>query len=200
MNTSLKFCLLLSIVLSFFSCDPSKKAQQGNLKALSTAQSFDVKLFQHGKEVEILNNVAVLSKEEFTIMLVTQNLVGVYSRISLENESNTMNLGQNAIIESLSSRVMAETAFNADKEVMISDDSFCYWFLDPAVGWHRLNRAFEIDNKKILEKDVVQLWLSNEEKVVNLKDLNQNMSLVFFAAQESSNKIIQSNTVEIQWR
>jgi len=77
-------------------------------------------------------------------------------------------------------------------------DAYCYWFLDDSKGWHRLSRAFRVEEYVFLEKDVAQVWLTEAEKAVKLKELKENLFLYFFAAADGG-KISKGDYIRVIW-
>ncbi len=200
MHHKISIIILSLFFFSFVACDSTKRVRLDKAKTPAGygQADFEVKIFQFGKESPVEGGQVYLQKEPFTIVLIGKYLDGIYSHTSFKENPTFSNPATKPVIESLASRVMAETAFNGDQELMASDDAYCYWFLDDSKSWHRLNRAFRVEEYTFLEKDVAQVWFIEDEKAVKLKELEENLFLYFFVAEENG-KISKGDYIKVIW-
>ncbi|MCB0777461.1 MAG: hypothetical protein KDB99_14205, partial [Chitinophagaceae bacterium] len=136
-----------------------------------------------------------------------QNMDGVYVFASFGDSLNQ--LSANDPIPGFSEipyMVMAEEYFNKEKELLISDQGWSYWFYDPQLDWHRFNKKIvQIETGGLVgKKTIKQVYVVEKRKEVKVKELKKPLYLFFVAIKESDNKgnpltELMRRKVKIEW-
>ncbi|HPG12052.1 MAG TPA: hypothetical protein PLU37_11005 [Chitinophagaceae bacterium] len=152
------------------------------------------------------NNIT-LKKNTFKIYVYLQNMDGVYVFASFGDSLNQ--LSANDPIPGFSEipyMVMAEEYFNKEKELLISDQGWSYWFYDPQLDWHRFNKKIvQIETGGLVgKKTIKQVYVVEKRKEVKVKELKKPLYLFFVAIKESDNKgnpltELMRRKVKIEW-
>ena len=152
-------------------------------------------------------NSITLEKKSFKIQVLLQFIKGVYVFASLGD--SLYNLPAAAPIPGFSDLpglVMKEEEYNREKELLVSNEGWSYWFYDPLIGWHRFNKkVVPLDSGRVVgSKSIKQLYLLPEGRTIKLKDSNAPLYLFFVAVAEvdSSGKPLKEllrRRVKIEW-
>ena len=128
---------------------------------------------------------------------------GIYLSASFKENPKFKLPGAFDDFSTLSYKVMAEKDFNTDNELIISDDSYSYWFYEPDQDWHRLNKVFKVANKLVMEKSINQYFIQGEGNLA-LDQNTDNLYLFFFGANLDDNGVVQSvfqrENITVKWR
>ena len=149
----------------------------------------------------------VLEKKSFKIQVLLQNMKGVYAFASM-NDSLYKLPGTSPVpgFASLPVMTMAETEFNREKELIINNEGWAYWFYDPDMTWHRFNKKItQLDSGRVVgSKSIKQLYFLPGRHTLKLKDNNEPLYLFFVAAEEDENgkplKELLRRKIKIEWR
>jgi len=122
---------------------------------------------------EPATSTITLQQKTFKIQVLLQQLEGVYIFASFHD--SLYNLPGPAPVpgfNSITGLVMAEQAFNKDKELLIADDGWSYWFFDPSLDWHRFNKKIVLIDivREVGTKTVKHLFLVAVQGYVRLKE------------------------------
>jgi len=133
----------------------------------------------------------VLKREGFKIQVLLSNVEGVYVFASFGD--SVYKTGQNEPVpgfNNLPNMAMAEEEFNKNKEMIISDGGWSYWFYDPELNWHRFNKklVFLDSGKLVGVKSIKQLYLVTDKEEVKVKDIDRPLYLFFVAVAEEDEK------------
>src|SRR6185436_11679948 len=83
----------------------------------------------------------VLQKKGFKIQVLLQNIKGVYAFASMRDSVyNTADESPVPGFNELPGMLITEEKFNVEKELMVSNEGWCYWFYDPSSSWHGFNK------------------------------------------------------------
>lgn len=147
------------------------------------------------------------NKKNFKIQVLLHNISGVYCYASLSD--SIYKLASNDSIpgfEDLPGMTMAEEKFNDEKELMISNKGWSYWFYDPSLDWHRFNKKIVllVDGRLVATKSIKQLYLVDQKKEIKLKDNNSPLYLFFVAIAETDStgkpiKELLRRKIKIDW-
>lgn len=152
-------------------------------------------------------NHFVLERKSFKVQVLLQNLKGVYIHAGLKD--SLYRLSDEAAVpgfQQLPELTMAEEEHNKEKELMVNDDGWSYWFYDPEMTWHRFNKKIIfLDSGRVVgSRSVKQLYFLPRRKVVKVKDNHLPLYLFFTAAEEDSQgrpvKELLRIKVKIDWR
>ncbi len=152
------------------------------------------------------NNIS-LEKKSFKIQVVLQNVKGVYVFASPGDSLNRLSDGSPVPgFDNLPGLAMKEEVFNREKELLVSDGGWSYWFYDPKLNWHRFNRKIVLldSDRVVCTKTIKQLYFVSTERTVKLKDNDTPIYLFFVAASEidSNGKPLKElfrRKVRIEW-
>ena len=149
-----------------------------------------------------------LQQKTFKIQVLLQHLEGVYVFASFQDSLYNLP-GPDPVpgFTTLTDLVMAEEAFNKDKELLVADDGWSYWFFDPSLDWHRFNKKMVLlDSGRVVgTKTIKQLYLVAAQESVKLKENNKPLYLFFVAAEkaDANGKPMQElyrRRIKIDWR
>ena len=150
----------------------------------------------------------LLQQKTFKIQVLLQHLDGVYVFASLHESLYNLPV-QQAVpgLSSIADLVMAEEAFNKDKELLVADDGWSYWFFDPSLDWHRFNKKIVLlDSGRVVgTKTVKQLYFVADQESVKLKENKQPLYLFFVATvkvDENGSPVqeLYRRRIKIEWR
>lgn len=150
----------------------------------------------------------VLERKAFKIQVLLQHIHGVYVFASFHD--SLYNLEENIPVPGfakLPGMAMAEEEFNREKELIVADEGWSYWFYDPGMTWHRFNKKIILlDSGRVVGiKTIKQLYLLPADQTVKLKD-NQSPLYLFFTSVEKESpdgkpeKELLRRRVKIVWR
>jgi hypothetical protein len=133
----------------------------------------------------------VLEKEGFKIQVLLSKAEGVYVFASFGDSIFKVSQAETVPgFNNLPNMAMAEEDFNKNKELIISERGWSYWFYDPLLNWHRFNKKLVfLDSGKVVGiKSIKQLYLSDEKEEVKVKDNDKPLYLFFVAVAEKNDK------------
>ncbi|MGQ0740619.1 MAG: hypothetical protein ACT4OJ_16340 [Bacteroidota bacterium] len=137
-----------------------------------------------------------------------QNIKGVYAFASMNDSlyrlPDTEPVPDFANLPVLT---MAEEEYNREKELIINDEGWAYWFYDPETNWHRFNKKIILlDSGRVVgSKSIKQLYFLPVKRTLKLKENNEPLYLFFVAVdEEDSNgkplKELLRRKIKIEWR
>lgn len=148
-----------------------------------------------------------LKKKSFKIQVMLERMDGVYCYASFKD--SIYKLSEKDTIPGfidLPNMAMAEEEFNKEKELLVSNDGWSYWFYDPKLNWHRFNRKIVLlDGGRIVgSKSIKQIYNVSDTKTVKVKDNNEPLYLFFVAISETTTsgkpaKELLRRKVRIEW-
>lgn len=126
----------------------------------------------------------VLQKKTFRIQVLLQHTSGVYVFASFHD--SLYRLSENIPVPDLAGlpyMAMAEEEFNREKELIVDDEGWSYWFYDPKMTWHRFNKKIILlDSGRVVgTKTIKQLFLPPSNETLRLKDNSSALYLFFLA-------------------
>jgi hypothetical protein len=129
----------------------------------------------------------LLRKKSFKIQVMLQNIKGVYAFASRVDTLYRWPDGKTIPkFDMLPSMVMAEDAYNREKELLVSEDGWCYWYYDPRTGIQGFNRKFvTVDSGQIVgTKSIKQLYFLPSRRIVKVKDISGPVYLFIVAVDQ----------------
>jgi hypothetical protein len=129
------------------------------------------------------DNRLVLQRKAFKIQVLLSGVKGIYVHASL-NDLFYLKKEDEPLLEvqNLSSLIMPEEPLNKNKEMLISDIGWSYWFYDAGGETYPFNKKLVIldSNKVVGIKSVKQFYFPEKKTEVKVKDISQPLYLFFF--------------------
>lgn len=171
---------LIPVLLSFFPVSFHVYSQD---KTVSIQIAQDDHIFIPGNGTDSIT----LQQKTFKIRVLLQHTKGVYLFASLSD--SLFRLPEKAPVPgrtTLPDMTMAEETFNREKELLVSDEGWSYWFYDPDLNWHRFNKKIILldSGRFVGTKTIKQLYFLPERSTLKLKENKAPLYLFFVAFQE----------------
>ncbi|TAE86785.1 MAG: hypothetical protein EAY81_05165 [Bacteroidetes bacterium] len=142
-----------------------------------------IEILQYGKPIEVQNTIVALEKDSFQIRITLKNQDGVFMNASFNSDYyDTKNHEKIKDYEWLGSKVMAESNFNANRQLFIHDENLSYLFYDPNKNWHRFDKDVIVHKKEVIATKSVQYFYDGE--TMPIKNINKPVYLFFFATKK----------------
>ncbi len=149
-----------------------------------------------------------LQKKSFKIQVLLQHIKGVYLFASLKDSLYSLpDLTPVPGFARLPEMTMAEEVHNKEKELLVNDAGWSYWFYDPAQPWHRFNKKIILlDSGRVVgTKTIKQLFFLPSRETKKLKENDAPLYLFFVAAGEDDpgggpGKELLRRKIKINWR
>ncbi|MBL6446391.1 hypothetical protein JMN32_08735 [Fulvivirga sp. 29W222] len=182
----MKYILQLLLLTSAFS-------------AFSQKSSFEIQISQGGQTYEIADSdeALVLEPEQFVIHMEFNKTEGIYVSASLTDKS--YNKPPESEWLYIDMKVMSEEDFNEEKDIIISNDYFCYWSPNKGQDWHRLDKPIKTKGKKTYATYTVEKLYTEDKVHVPLTEVDGPLYLLFFSIDDNTNKDIERRRVKIQF-
>ena len=154
-----------------------------------------------------LENSLTLEKRSFKIQVLLQNTKGVYLFASLKD--SLFNLPDQTPVPgfiNLPDMIMSEEVHNNEKELMVNDEGWSYWFYDPGLSWHRFNKKIIfLDSGRVVgTKTIKQLFFLPSRETKKIKENNATLYLFFVAVKEDASGRpvgeLLRRKIKIDWR
>ncbi len=129
-----------------------------------------------------------LKKRGFKFQILLNEVEGVYVFASIKDSvyrfTETSTISDFAYLNLLELR--DGDKFNLNKELNISETGWSYWFFKNNAEWHSFNRAtVGMGDKGIVcTKAIKQLYHTEREEIIKLKNLNTPLYLFFITVKE----------------
>jgi hypothetical protein len=148
-----------------------------------------------------------LEKSSMKIQVFLENIEGVYCFASFDDSLHKLSATDTVPgFFYLPENTMAEEQYNKDKELLVSNDGWCYWFYNPKDAWHRFNKkVIDLEGGKYVgTKSIKQFYLVEDDMEVKIKDNNRPLYLFFVAVTETDKeqhpiKELLRRKVKINW-
>lgn len=151
-NKKLLFILLIFIA----SCTGNKSVKKVN-------NSFDISIMQNGQIIEIVDNTAVIKRNNFSVIIKFRNPDGILINASFNPESYNNAIIGNPLSElkGFKSTGIADVLFNPEGSLFISDEAPNYWYYTNEND-HRFNSVTKLETEIICQRDI--------KKIINIDD------------------------------
>ena len=159
------------------------------LTALSQAKFVGIRIVQ-GDSIYLPQSAqasVVLQKKGFKIQVLLQNIKGVYAFASMRDSVyNTEDASPVPGFGDIPGMIITEEKFNVEKELMVSNEGWCFWFYDPLLSWHGFNKKIiMLDSGRVVGvKSIKELRFMPSGRSVKLKDNNEPLYLFFVAVDQ----------------
>ena len=210
----------LSLLLFFSSCNLFKSISDtddqdqdenpfgevtniSNSAFVGTESVFNIQFIQNGRESYLEEGIVKLNRAPFTINVIMQNTDGVYLNASLIYQERFEQENEFDDLSNIYIKVMAEPAFNKDRELYIDEENYSYWFYDENLDWHRLSDVRIEGNKVIGEKVIENFVMPNENRTMRVQDVRDDLFLFFFAVEDNLDEgfqVKQRQYIKIEWK
>jgi hypothetical protein len=172
----------------------------------SFAQDYNIHFFQDGKEIPILNEKVQLTKKPFQIQVELLKIDGVFGASSFSDSLFQIPLNQPLPESNLIQwKIAVEPENNADKDMIVSKESYFYWFYNPKVDtWHRFDpnpivEKGRVIGTKTIERIFVSENLNSETKSILISEVKQPLYLIFFLMDKKNEQVVHRTRIEVNW-
>lgn len=198
------YCAFILLI----ACTPTKETGTSlNNEATKEAEitkntpSFTFVIYQDGKEVKPKSSIIKLKKAPFTIKFEVKKAEGIFLQAShLDSWYQLENSESIPDREYISPKAMAEEKFNTDKDLIISNEYYAYWFFDEKDNWYRMSRVEKTKNGFKAEVDVENLFIREPEKnVIKVEEATKPIYLFAFIPDEGEKEYVRLK-YKIEWK
>ncbi len=172
-----------------------------------SAQDYRIHFFQDGNEITILNEKVQLSKKPFQIQVELLKVDGVYGSCSLSDSLFQIPVNQSLPESDLIQwKIAVEPENNVDKDIIVSKESYFYWFYNPKVDtWHRFDPNPIVEKGRVIgTKTINHLFLSEQYNTqtqnMELAAIQKPLYYVFFLMDDKSKKTFKRQRIRVDWR
>ncbi|MEN9972992.1 MAG: hypothetical protein RIS20_1339 [Bacteroidota bacterium] len=170
------------------------------------AQDYRIHFLQNGKEVPVLNEKVQLLKKPFQIQVELLKVDGVYGACSFSDS-----LFQIALNESLPEsdliqwKIAVEPEYNADKDMIVSTESYFYWFYNPKVDtWHRFDpdpivEKGRVIGTKTIERIFVSENLNRDKKSIVISEMKEPLYFIFFLMDKKNEAVYNRKRIQLDF-
>ncbi len=170
------------------------------------AQDYRIHFLQNGKEVPVLNEKVQLLKKTFQIQVELLKVDGVYGACSFSDS-----LFQIALNESLPEsdliqwKIAVEPEYNADKDMIVSTESYFYWFYNPKVDtWHRFDpdpivEKGRVIGTKTIERIFVSENLNRDKKSIVISEMKEPLYFIFFLMDKKNEAVYNRKRIQLDF-
>ncbi len=174
---------------------------------IAFAQDYRVHFIQDGIEVPILNEKVQLSKRTFQIQVELLKVDGVYGSCSLSDSLFQIPLNL-ALPESdlIQWKIAVEPENNVDKDIIVSKESYFYWFYNPKVDtWHRFDPDPIVEKGRVIGTKTISSFFVSEDnntqtKSIAIAEIQQPMYMLFFLMDEKNIKDYGRERIQVDWK
>lgn len=161
-----------------------------SLSAFSQRSNYTIGITQNGIYFPINydDSIIKLKQEPFTFNLEFNNVKGIYLNASFKNGFYSTPK-DSALFEAqyIPFKCMSEDEFNVDKDIIIAEDGFCYWFYQEDKDWYRMDKTISID-KNLVKSTVTVERIFDRDAGVNLElsEIDKPIYFLFFLGKTTS--------------
>ena len=144
-------------------------------------QKLSIKVQQFGKEVQAVNNIYELKSDEFTLQFTVEYMGAILVGATFDEDVYRSAKGEADLeVGWFENTGMAEVQFNADKQILISNDAPSYWYFEDKND-HRFDKDPTGNSSKWTAFRTTSKFddLLND-KIIHIKDFNEYLYLVFY--------------------
>ena len=191
----MKSTLLFFILFSF-----------GTVDALF-AQDYRIHFLQDSKEVSVLNEKVQLLRKPFQIQVELLKVDGVYGECSFSDSLFQIPLNQSLPESDLIQwKIAVEPENNADKDMIVSKESYFYWFFNPKEDtWYRFDPSpivekGRVTGTKTIESFFISENLNSENRSILISEMKQPLYFIFFLMDKKNTKDTQRARIQLEWK
>jgi hypothetical protein len=171
-----------------------------------SAQDYRIHFFQDGNEITILNEKVQLSKKPFQIQVELLKVDGVYGSCSLSDSLFQIPVNQSLPESDLIQwKIAVEPENNLDKDIIVSKESYFYWFYNPKVDtWHRFDPNPIVEKGRVIGTKTISSFFVSEDnntqtKSIAIDEIQQPMYMLFFLMDEKNVKDYGRERIQVDW-
>jgi hypothetical protein len=173
----------------------------------SFTQSYNIHFLQDGIEIPIINEKVLLAKKPFQIQVELLKVDGVFGSSSLSDSLFRIPLNQSLPEPDLIQwKIAVEPENNVDKDIIISKESYFYWFYNPKVDtWHRFDPNPIVEKRgvvgtKTVENLFISEHLNSENKSISISKIEQPLYFIFFLMNKNNEQDLQRMRIQVNWK
>lgn len=144
-------------------------------------EKFSVTVQQFGKEVKAVNAIYELKSDEFTLQFTVENMDAILVGATFDEDVYESAKGEGDLeVGWFENTGMAEVQFNAEKQILISNDAPSYWYFDSEDD-HRFDKH-PIQNSSQWTATRASNKFDDllNDKIISVKNFNESLYLVFY--------------------
>lgn len=171
------------------------------------AQDYRIHFIQNGMEIPLVDDRIILEKSTFQIQVELLKVDGVYGSCSFNDSLFKIPLNQSLPETNLIQwKIAVEPENNADKDILVSPESYFYWFYNPKVDtWHRFDPNPIVAKGRIIgTKTVTQLFLSEQDNTktqdLSLAAVQKPLYFIFFLMDKKSENTFNRQRIQVNWK
>ena len=199
------YCALFLLI----ACTPTKETGDlSNSQVTTTATEISINtpslvfgIYQDGKEVKPKSSIIKLKKAPFTIKFEVEKEEGIFLQAShLDSWYKLEDSESIPDRKYISPKAMAEENFNTDKDLIISNEYYAYWFFDEKDDWYRMSRVEKTENGFKAEVDVENFFIREPEKnVIKVEKATKPIYLFAFIPDDGDKEYVRLK-YKIEWK
>jgi hypothetical protein len=173
----------------------------------SFAQAYNIHFLQDGKEISVLHEKVQLAKKPFQIQVELLKVDGVFGACSFSDSLFQIPIEQRLPESNLIQwKIAVEPENNVDKDIIVSKESYFYWFYNPKEDtWHRFDpnpivEKGRVIGTKTIESLFVSENLNSENKSILISEMQQPLYVIFFLMDKSNERDLQRTRIEVNWK
>ncbi len=153
---------------------------------------YSMVIVQDGNRYELSSKdtLLILKPTEFHFEFEILNREGVYLSFAYSNEFYSTH--EDSVwkdFESLNPMVMVEESNNSDKDAILADDGFSYWFYSDEYDWHRLDEGLKVSKGKISGTYTINKFYDRSiGEEVGLDKIDREIFVLFFESDDDENR------------
>ena len=172
-----------------------------------TAQDYRIHFIQDGKEVPVLNEKVQLLKKPFQIQVELLKVDGIYGACSFSDSLFQVPVNQSLPEPDLIQwKIAVEPENNADKDMIVSKESYFYWFFNPKEDtWHRFDPDPIVEKGRVIGTKTIESFfvsenLNSENRSILISEMKQPLYLIFFLMDKKNELDLQRMRIEVNWK
>jgi hypothetical protein len=158
---------------------------------------FNIGIKQNGQEIPVTDHRVIINKDAFSILLKFQEAQAVLINASFESESyDEAHKGTPmAKIKGFNQTAMAESHFNPDKDIMISDVAPSYWHYENKES-HRFSLVKKVKDEMVCERIIEKFSVikPGEHDAHKIAEAKYDKLYLVFISYEASKKGVKTET------
>ena len=173
----------------------------------SFAQAYNIHFLQEGKEIAVLHEKVQLAKKPFQIQVELLKVDGVFGACSFSDSLFQIPIEQRLPESNLIQwKIAVEPENNVDKDIIVSKESYFYWFYNPKEDtWHRFDpnpivEKGRVIGTKTIERLFVSENLNSENNSILISEMQQPLYVIFFLMDKSNERDLQRTRIEVNWK
>jgi hypothetical protein len=126
----------------------------------------------------------LLQQKAFKIQVMLENTDGVYCFACFKDSLYRLSVSDPVPgFAALPGMAMAEPDNNKEKELMVSETGWSYWYYDAKISHHRFNKKVVLlDGGKVVgTKSIKQIYFVQQDQVSKFKQIHEPLYLFFVA-------------------